>query len=168
MKNDQDLAAAMKLGMRHLASGVAIVATRDERSSRHGMTVTSVTSLTDQPPSLLVCLNKESETCRALQNVQYFSVNVLAQNQQQVSDNFAFGSEGEARFQYGVWRDHPRYAVPQLQQSLVCFLCCRDQRVEYGNHDIVVANIMEVNVMEEELPPLIYCRNRYQQLTDVE
>ena len=167
MKNKQELVAAMKAGMRHLASGVAVVATRDQSGVANGMTITSLTSLTDLPASLLVCLNKKSQTLCALQEVNFFSVNILAQSQQQISDKFAYGPEGEARFQYGQWVDHPIHGIPQLQQSSACFLCCKDRVIDYGNHDIVVGKIIEVNVPEQESPLLVYCRGRYQMLSDL-
>ena len=56
---EAELGMAMKMGMRRLASGVSVLSTRSDDGERHAMTVSSVTSVSDNPASLLVCVNKQ-------------------------------------------------------------------------------------------------------------
>src|SRR5690554_6661089 len=106
MVEQQDLGNAMKAGMRHLASGVTIVATRGADGVPYAMTVTSVTSLSDAPASLLVCLNRSSATYQSLSDNDLFSVNILTEEQQVVSHRCASTPESGDRFSEGGWQDY--------------------------------------------------------------
>jgi flavin reductase (DIM6/NTAB) family NADH-FMN oxidoreductase RutF len=164
MKEEQQLGRAMKAGMRHLASGVAIAATRDAEGMAHAMTVTSVTSLTDQPPSLLVCLHRNSSMFKALAGTEFFSINLLRQDQAEISERCAFTPEDEDRFCVGEWREHGEYHIPYLDDALTCFLCRVSQKIDYGTHSIVIGDIVAVLAPGDGAQPLIYCRGEYRGL----
>ena len=161
--NDDVLATAMKSGMRHLASGVALMATRDARGEAQGMTVTAVNSLSDQPPSLLVCLNRSTSSLRALKESKEFSINLLNANQRELSEKFAFSAEGESRFSFGQWLQHGDFSPPYLQDALVSFFCHVDRFIDYGSHCIVIGCIEEV-LAAEDREPLIYYDGGYRTL----
>lgn len=157
----------MKAGMRHLAGGVAVVATRGADGVPHAMTVTSVTSVSDAPPSLLVCLNRNSATYRSLDGVELFSVNLLQKNQQVVSERCAFTPERDDRFSVGGWQDYGDTGVPHLPDSLVSFLCRVSRKIDYGTHCIVVGDIEAVTVDESVDQPLVYLRGGYATTSDL-
>lgn len=156
-----DLSAAMKAGMRHLAGGVAVVATRGANGIPRAMTVTSVTSVSDTPASLLVCLNRSSNTYQSLSGAELFSVNILQQEQQAVSELCSSTPENEDRFSAGGWQDHQEGAVPYLPDSLVSFLCRVSRRIDYGTHCIVIGDIEAVSFGEKNAGPLVYFRGGY-------
>lgn len=123
MSEQLDLGSAMKAGMRHLAGGVAVVATRGADGAPKAMTVTSITSVSDAPASLLVCLNRSSGAYRSLEGSELFSVNVLSENQQAVSERCSRTPENGDRFSVGEWQNYQEAEVPYLSDSLVSFLC---------------------------------------------
>ena len=151
--------------MRHLASGVAVVAARDESGLPYSMTVSSITSLTDRPPSLLVCLHESSNTHGVLQRVEYFSVNLLALDQREISECCAVPADVVQSFEVGRWRDQPDTQTPFLEDSLAVFFCRISKRIAYGAHTIVIGDIKAVQIAEQQREPLIFCRGDYRQLS---
>lgn len=164
MAEQPDLSNAMKAGMRHLASGVAVAATRGADGVPHAMTVTSVTSVSDQPPSLLVCFNRESATFKSLSTTDSFSVSLLRQEQENVSHRCAFTPDDEDRFGFGEWRNYGDQRIPYLDGALAVFLCRIARRIDYGTHCIVIGDIVEVITNGDGGEPLIYCRGEYRSL----
>ena len=159
-----DLAQQMKAGMRHLASGVAIVATRDSHGDPFAMTVSSITSLTDSPPSLLICLHEVAQTHAVLRQVDRFSANILTEAQQNVSQCCAAEPDMAQRFKVGNWAENLQLDLPYLQDSLSVFFCKVSQRIDYGSHMIVIGDIQAVEISAVDQAPLVYCRGQYRQL----
>ncbi|GAA6152722.1 flavin reductase family protein [Pseudoteredinibacter isoporae] len=155
MNCEQDLGAAMKAGMRRLASGVAVITCRDPQHGRLAMTASSVTSVSDSPASLLVCVNKATTMATTLTPGTAFVVNILSADQQDISNACAGGEQGEGRFNLGEWQDNGQQ-VPMLGGSQVCFSCKVDQVHSYGTHDIVIGQIEQVCLDNEQFSPLIY------------
>ena len=164
MSSEQQLAEQMKQGMRHLASGVAIVATKDTLGQPYAMTVSSITSLTASPPSLLVCVHEVAQTHAVLRDVNGFSANILSESQRDVSECCAFEPAMSRRFEVGYWRNHDKFYLPFLPDALTVFFCRISQRIDYGTHMIVIGDIQEVCFAPEEQPPLVYCRGEYHKL----
>src|SRR5690606_24041106 len=81
----QDLAKAMRDGMRRLPSGVCVVSAQTANSGRFAMTASSVTSVSDQPASLLVCVNRNARIAPVLNLGQKFAINILGQDHQDIS-----------------------------------------------------------------------------------
>ncbi|WP_299768456.1 flavin reductase family protein [uncultured Pseudoteredinibacter sp.] len=155
MNCEQDLGAAMKAGMRRLASGVAVVTCRDQENGRQAMTASSVTSVSDSPASLLVCVNKATTMAASLKPGVQFAVNILSADQQDISNACAGGEQGEGRFAVGQWQENADQ-VPLLKGSQVSFSCKVDQVHSYGTHDIVIGQIESVCLDNEQFSPLIY------------
>jgi flavin reductase len=164
MTESKDLGSAMKKGMRHLASGVAIAATRGADRIPHAMTVTSITSVSDQPPSLLVCLHRDSDTFKSLASTDLFSISVLRHDQQGISERCAFTPEGEDRFIAGEWQDYGDQGVPYIPAALASFICRITRKIDYGTHCIVIGDVMDVLADRDRPDPLIYCRGEYKTL----
>lgn len=160
MNCEQDLGAAMKAGMRRLASGVAVITCRDEEHGRQAMTASSVTSLSDSPASLLVCVNTATTMAVSLTPGAAFAVNILSADQQEISNACAGGEQGEGRFALGDWQDNSEQ-VPLLGGSQVSFSCTVDQVHPYGTHHIVVGQIQSICLDNEQFSPLIYADGGY-------
>ncbi|MGH1471383.1 MAG: flavin reductase family protein [Cellvibrionaceae bacterium] len=161
MIDHQDLAEGMRAGMRHLASGVTVIATRSSDGVCHAMTVTSMTSISDDPPSLLVSLHDDSTTNKSFASTDRFSVNVLSKEQQAVSDRCAFTPEDEDRFLVGRWADKDGEGVPYLEGALANFICRVTQKISYGTHTIIIGDIEKAQSSSEDRSPLIYLRGGY-------
>jgi len=154
MQNN-DLAAAMKLGMRRLASGVCVLSTRLPNGERFAMTVSSVTSVSDSPASLLVCINQQVSQQDYLARVgSRFVVNVLSVAHQDISNLCAGRDPTRDRFSLGNWQDVD--GLPVLADALASFMCETDQVSRYGTHHIVIARITAVTTIGADVNPLIY------------
>lgn len=156
-----DLSLAMKDGMRRLASGVAVLACTTKNRERHAMTVSSVTSVSDSPASLLVCIHEQTAMHALLKNTgDTFTVSILSSSQQDVSNLCAGRDQGECRFSVGDWKkDHNEQ--PYLADAQAVFFCQSDQISRYGTHNIVVGKINQVMISEDGVDPLIYVDGGY-------
>lgn len=161
---NQDLARAMKDGMRRLPSGVSVVSAQTSDGKRYAMTASSVTSVSDQPASLLVCVNRETRICPVLTQGQRFAINILGKNHQEISVLCATGDQGEKRFNLGRWLLAPD-RTPYLEDAEAVFECEVDLVQPYGTHNIVVGRIIAVRVASSGPAPLIYLAGNYRNLS---
>jgi len=156
---DKPVSEAMKLGMRSLASGVCVIAARigDEKFA---MTASSVTSVSDKPASLLVCINKlvSQQEYFSTQGSK-FSVNVLGTEHEAISNLCAGREPGRDRFSLGNW--HFDKVSPYLTDAQVVFFCETDMFISYGTHQIVIAHIQQVYKGDVSFAPLLYADGGY-------
>jgi len=132
--------------MRQLASGVCLV-TSGSGDERSGLVATSVSSLSADPPMLLVCVDRASSSYRAVQSHGEFVVSVLGADQREIADRFASGSglTGENRFREGRWGVLPGGAS-YLAGSVAVFDCEAVERIERHAHAIVIGHVRRVLV----------------------
>ena len=144
--------------MRRVAATVNIV-TIDVDGKPMGVTATAVSSLSADPPSLLVCVNQAASMHDSLALASRFCVNVLHQGQVDVSRTFSDSRLREVRFASGGWRQEdgePPY-LPDAQASL---LCQRSQLVAFGTHSICIGEVVEVRI-REDVDPLVYLNGAF-------
>jgi flavin reductase (NADH) len=154
----------LRLGMRRLASGVCVVSTKAD-GRRYAMTASSVTSLSDSPASLLVCVNASASIQPFLVKGQPFAVNILGVDQEQISNNCAGSSTGEERFTVGQWSRSDEVGAPFLKEAQAVFFCEVDnENYQYGTHHIVIGRLTRVLMPEVEAAPLIYANGKYQRI----
>lgn len=155
-------AAAFKQAMRSLVSGVTVIATQDRMGACVGLTATAVTSLSADPPSLLVCVNRASTMAPALVRGTMFSVNVLAADQADVAEAFGGqrGLRGTGKFAYGHWyRSGP--GTPLLAGSVVAFECIVSDSTDFATHRVVMGTVLDVHVERAGAAALAYRDGRY-------
>lgn len=154
----EELPAQFRAAMRRLAASVAVVAARGENGPV-GMAATSVTSLTVDPPAVLVCVNRSTLLHGLLVPTAPLSVNLLARDQQAVSAAFGGGVPQEERFLTGEWREGLG-GVPELAGAQANLSCVIDAMLAYGTHSIVIARVLRATVSEAPAP-LIYHDGAY-------
>lgn len=148
----------LRLGMRRLAAGVCVISTQ-VGGQRYAMTASSVTSVSDEPASLLVCVNKEAAMYSMLPLGQPFVINVLSQAQQAVSNICA--TAGEDRFSCGDWQEGEN-GVPYLADAQVSFFCRVDNdNYLYGTHQIVIGRLEKAIISSGSVEPLVYVNGAY-------
>jgi flavin reductase (DIM6/NTAB) family NADH-FMN oxidoreductase RutF len=136
-----------KRAMRRLAASVSIVTTR-ERGVPHGMTATAVTSLTADPPALVVCVNKSASLHRPLSAVRRFCVNLLAAHHAGLCAAFSGQMKGKERFVLGDWRtDGPE--MPYLETAQASFFCHVDGQMTYGTHSVFIGRVEALRISGE-------------------
>lgn len=160
MQNNS-VAPLMKLGMRRLASGVCVLSTRLDGNQRFAMTVSSVTSVSDSPASLLVCINQMVSQQGHLATLgNYFAVNVLSTDHKDVSNICAGREANRDRFEVGNWIEDET-GLPVLADAQAVFICQTDQVTTYGTHKIVIGAIHKVVLHGDTVDPLLYADGSY-------
>jgi flavin reductase (DIM6/NTAB) family NADH-FMN oxidoreductase RutF/DNA-binding GntR family transcriptional regulator len=143
----------------HFASGVTVI-TAAHGGERFGATASAVSSLSLDPPMLLVCLNRESATGRAVEQTGHFAVNVLAQDQGALARHFA--SRSADKFA-GLDVADGEHGVPLLVDALAQFECSVGEHVTGGTHSVFLAEVDAARTREGEAP-LAYFRGEFGRL----
>jgi len=141
------------------ATGVTVATVLDAQGLPHGLTVSSFTSVSLDPPLVLICLGHEVTMIDAFREAEHFGINVLGAGQQGLSDRFA--RKGHDRFDGLEWY-RGEAGAPLLPGVLAAMECRRHQRFTSGDHDIFVGELISARVIEGE--PLIYFASRYRTL----
>jgi len=136
----------------HFASGVTVV-TVSVDGRPYGTTASAVTSLALEPPMLLVCMNRESETGRAMASAGSFAVNILGEDHEELSNLFA--KKGADRFSATPWRVGVSGA-PVLEEAIAYLDCNFEAEYPGGDHKIIVGRVLDLDMREGALPLLFY------------
>jgi flavin reductase len=147
-----------KRGMRRLAAGVSIVTTLYE-GGYAGLVATSVSSLSSEPPSLLVCVNRSSSSHRLFLEAGAFCVNLLGDADAAIASNFS-SADKERRFAEGSWTPLTTGA-PALVTSLASFDCRVANAIDFETHTIFIGVIEAVELWQDDMAPLLYVDGRY-------
>ena len=142
------------------ATGVTVVTCLDPDGRPVGLTANSFTSVSLDPPLLLVCVARSAASADALTRAGHFAVNVLQTGQQPASIRFA--TKDQDRFGATPWSPGD-YGPPVLRDSLGVFECAAHAVHEGGDHHIVVGEVLRAS-FDPTLDPLLYFRARYRRL----
>ena len=136
--------AAFRNAMRSLAGGVSVI-TVGRGKDITGMTVTSVSSLSVEPPTLIVSVNRQSPSWPLLQRYGAFGVNILSADQVDVAERFSGkdGLKGAERFTGAQWLTRAT-GVPLLSGALAAIDCEVEETIERHSHAIVIGRVREV------------------------
>lgn len=151
-----ELLTVFRDAMRHVAATVYAVTTGHE-GERFGIIATAVSSLSFDPPSLLVCINRSASLHEPMASADKFCINVLGQANRDVADNFAKG-RGVDRFAVGDWVE--KHDVPVLANAQSSFVCKIAHRHSYGTHTIFVGELIGAR-HRDNAKPLTYYDGRY-------
>jgi flavin reductase (DIM6/NTAB) family NADH-FMN oxidoreductase RutF len=152
-------AAAFRHAMGHFATGVTVVTSVGADGQPVGTTANAVTSVSLDPPLVLVCLDHASHTLAALRSHGAFVVNVLSAPQQHLSANFA--RRGLAAAWDGVRHRPGPTGSPRLHGTLATVECTVQHQLTAGDHEIVVGRVREVVAGRPDDPPLLFWRGGY-------
>ena len=142
----------------HFASGVTVVtAVHDGRA--YGTTASAVTSLSLEPPMLLVCMNKESETGRAVAGARRFGVNILGAHQIELAERFA--QKGGDKFT-GVATSPGQWGEPLFDEAVATLECQVAEQTAVATHQVFFAEVVSAAARGGD--PLAYFRGRFGRL----
>lgn len=149
-----------KNGMRRLAGGVSIV-TAAGKDGWRGLTATAVTSLSADPPSMLVCVNSQLEAATAIRDAGAFGINVLRQNHIDIARMFAGmeGATGPEKFKCGTWQETTA-GVLILQDALVGFECRLFETLETSTHTVFMGQVEHIHLGLDGRP-LVYSEGKF-------
>ena len=148
--------------MARLGAAVNIITT-DGAAGQGGITATAVCSVTDDPPTLLVCLNRTSPRSALFLSNGVFCVNTLSAGQQSVSDAFSAPSDKAdmaSRFAAGVWA-RLATGAPVLEGAAASFDCRITEVMEQGTHSVVFAEVQAVRFADMAAGCLMYYARSY-------
>jgi flavin reductase (DIM6/NTAB) family NADH-FMN oxidoreductase RutF len=150
-----------RLACGRFATGVAVAAVRDELGVPHGLTVSSFTSVSLEPPLVLICLGHAVTNIEEFRHSRNFGLSFLRENQRPLSDHFA--RKGHDKFDGVDWYSG-RSGVPLIAKALGIIECVTYQRFTSGDHDIFVGEVVHVDIAEGS--PLIYFASNYCRLAE--
>jgi flavin reductase len=152
-----NLSDEVKQAMRRVASTVNVI-TICVRGQPMGITATAMSSLSMDPPSLLVCINRAAAMHASMEDVSHFSVNVLHSDQSDLAQIFADRSRRDVRFATGWHLDVER--PPRLADAQAAFLCRRIDHHRFGTHSIFIGIVEDV-AFREDVDPLVYLNGQF-------
>ncbi|MEU6041221.1 flavin reductase family protein [Actinomadura sp. NPDC047616] len=163
-----DLAAAnaaidpltMRRAMGRFATGVAVVTTSVD-GTPHGMTVNSLTSVSLDPPLLLVCLTIGARSTDAVTRAGRFAVSILSARQEQLALRFA--RRGEDHFA-GLEVTYERHEVPVIPDAFAHLECEVERHFVAGDHVVVIGQVR--SICEREGEPLGFLAGRFSDIVD--
>lgn len=154
--------------MRRLAGAVNIV-TASDGNVQAGLTATAVTSLSAEPPRLLVCVNRDGMTYETISRGRTLGVNVLGTDHRDLAMQFA-GMSNLAetdRFLGNEWITG-KTGAPLLKTALASFDCEVENIMDVGSHGIVIGNILGVRTLEAaNVSPLCYVDGEWAKLNSL-
>ena len=138
----------------HFATGVTIVTTLDGKTD-HGMTVNAFSSVSLDPPLVLVCCDRKAESYELLKKSKVFVVNMMSESQKQVSVNFSRHELKSIRFQNLKIRREVTGAA--VLEDAIAFIDCKVVAIhEAGDHEIFVGQVEKLGYKEGSDPVLFY------------
>ena len=149
----------------HFASGVTVVTTRDAEGRPAGLTATAFTSVSLDPPLVLVCVARNAQSYPALEGSPGFAINILAVGQEAISNRFA-SSVGSTHEKFeGISHKSGSLGYPMLDGALAHLECSTVHSYAGGDHTIFVGQVeVAEGYAESGSAPLLYYRGRYDQL----
>ncbi|MBM4363418.1 MAG: flavin reductase family protein [Deltaproteobacteria bacterium] len=150
-------AAEFRAALGSFAAGVTVVTSRAPDGALAGLTATSFTSVSLDPPLCLVCVARTADAHAVLARADHFGVSLLAADQRELSARFA--THGADKFAGVAWGPGPATGVPLLGGAIATLECRVESRVAAGDHDVLIGRIQRVETRGGE--PLLYLRGRY-------
>ncbi len=159
-----ELIQGMKQAMRRLVASVVVVTAHDGEK-RYAMAASAVTSLSMDPPSILLCVNKSASIYPILESGADFCINILSPSHEPLAVASSGAQKGEARFAIGDWREDPDTKTPFLGDAQAGLICAVDGIHHYGTHGIFIGKVKRVH-LHGDVYPLIYVDGRYASVVD--
>ena len=152
-----------KEALRNWASGVTVVTTKSKSFGLQGMTVSAFSSVSVEPPQILICINQAVGTAKGIFESMVFSVNILTKEQESVSNLFADPSRAAERFTIVNWEEGVT-GSPLLSKSQASLDCRVVEKFISGTHWIVIGEVQQTVLRSGN--PLLYYNGGYRQLLE--
>ena len=153
----------LRRAMGHFATGVAVVSSIDAAGQPVGTTANAISSLSLDPPLVLVCLRRESRTLRVVLTRRRFALSVLEAGQEAIARQFAHSTKGRA---WGVvpHNDGLLTGAPLIDSAPATLEAEVHDTADGGDHLIVIGRVLELWHTDDHVPPLVFHRGAYTRL----
>lgn len=152
-----DLGVDFRSAMRRVASTVNVI-TICVDGQPMGITATAMSSISMDPPSLLVCINRRAAMHGSMERMSHFGVNVLHRDQEHIARMFADREQHSLRFLEGWSIDCE--SAPRLTDAQASIVCRKIDLHQFGTHSIFIGMVEDVAV-REDVRPLVYLNGSY-------
>ena len=146
-----------RLAMRRYIYSVSIMSNRDSDDNLNAITVSSVTSISMNPPSILICINKSAKIHDSIVLGSKFCINLLNKDQQQLSDVCSDEDRHDQRFADKNWNTND---IPFLSNAQANIFCKVDKLSSYHTHTVVIGLVEDAN-FAETISTLTYVDGKY-------
>lgn len=165
--NPNELSSAdaelLRLAMRRFASGVTVVTAAVEER-RAGITVSAFSSISLDPPVVMVSVNTSSSAAPVILEAEHFAVHILSREQEELSERFAQTLPWELKIDNTQW--HPgRSGAPILAEAFTVLDCTLLRSLVIGSHTVMFGRVVEI-ILHPDVPhtPLLYYDRNYRTL----
>jgi flavin reductase (DIM6/NTAB) family NADH-FMN oxidoreductase RutF len=155
----RSLKEQIEIGLRRLGKPVAVITCWDGER-RWAKTATAVSELSMDPPSLLICIDRQAGVYAPITAGANFCVNILHADQLAISERCGGQERGEGRFREGRW-DSAACGTPYLRGCEASLVCEYQTHMDHGTSAIVIGAVTEVQIGAGEVDPLIYVDGHY-------
>lgn len=147
--------------MGRFATGVTVVTTHTPQGEAVGLTVNSFTSVSLDPPLVSFCLDKKAHLFPVFRQAQFFAINILSENQINISQHFANHHRFPAPPR--MW-GRPQEGCPVLSKSLGWILCRMTATYKGGDHSIFLGEVIKMSKRSPDINPLLYFQSSYREI----
>ena len=151
--------------MRGFAISVSIISTSDAQDNHYAMTATAVASVSLDPESMLVCVNKSTLFNKAIEELEMFCVNLLASDQAALSKDCSGGLPQDNRVNEDQW-EILENGLAILKDSQLNILCRKSKMFEYGTHNILIGDVYDI-LVNRNIDPLLYMDGSYGRFREI-
>lgn len=150
---EDEIKDGFRQAMRRLATTIALV-TSGSGDNRAGMAATAVMSVTAEPPTLLVAVNRNASIHPILSNAERFCVNLLADRHKELVGIFSGKKKGLERFETGGWTTGAD-GIPVLMDALASLVCRKTQILDVTTHTLFIGEVENV-INHDQISPLVW------------
>ena len=143
--------------MGHFATGVTVVTVLDGQGGIGGLTANAFSSLSLDPPLVLICVDTFSQARIFIESEKAFTIHFLADDQEKTAASFAQHGPNKAD---GVIWELSQQGIPRLTEYMVALECQLENEFEGGDHTIIVGKVLDISIHESNRPPLTYYKGR--------
>ncbi len=158
--DDAELGARFRSAMRSVASAVYLVTGRGPAGDA-GMTATAACSLSFDPHSMLVCVNRSASMLGTIEASGRFVLNLLSAEDEAIAAAFGGAADRDSRFARGDWYDLE--GMPALRSSLASIACDVAETMDFGTHRIFAGRVVAVD-LRPAAPGLLYSHGQFRTL----
>jgi flavin reductase (DIM6/NTAB) family NADH-FMN oxidoreductase RutF len=163
MNSTRITSSEFRLALGQFATGVTVVTVERASGRVHGMTANSFTSVSLDPPLILVCVDQKAQLLPLLRDRQRFGVSILKDDQQAISEYFAQTEEStEVEQRLGIRYRWTETRIPLLEDALVHIACNLVALHVAGDHTIFIGEVETAEIYDGE--PLLYLRGDYRRV----
>ena len=146
------------------ATGITVVTTLDKAGERIGITANSFSSVSLDPPLLLFCVDAKINSFDAFENCEHFNVNVLSEDQRELSNNFARSNDEKWN---GIEHGYGDNGCPLFENSIAVLECDNHAIYEGGDHLILVGQVTKITYQATDCRPLLYFKGSYAKISEL-